>query len=100
VEAEMAAISANKTGLVFGLLVGGGHVLWSLLVALYLAQPVIDFVFWMHFIKPTFVVEAFGIDRAVVLVAVTSVVGYVAGYCFAFLWNRIRKQDTAFSRPA
>ena len=25
----------------------------------FLAQPIIDFLFWMHFIKPVFVIEPF-----------------------------------------
>ncbi len=96
----MGMISANKAGLVFGLLVGGWHFLWLLLVGLQLTQPVIDFVFWMHFIKPTFVVEAFGFDRAVVLVSVAAALGYVAGYCFGFPWNRLRRQNAVSARSA
>lgn len=96
----METIGANKAGLVVGLLLGGWHFLWSLIVALHVAQPVIDFVFWMHFMRPIVVVEEFSFVRAIVLIVVTSALGYVAGYCFGFLWNRIRKQDTLFSRSA
>ena len=92
----MGAISANKAGLVVGSLAGGWHLLWSILVALHMAQPVIDFVFWMHFIKPTFVIEPFSFDRAIVLIVVTSVVGYVMGGCFGLLWNRLRGQNAPF----
>ena len=93
----MGAISANKAGLVVGSLVGGWHLLWAILVALQVAQPVIDFVFWMHFIKPTFVIEPFSFDRAIVLIVVTAVVGYAAGCCFGLLWNRLRRQDAPFA---
>ena len=67
-------INVGKAGLVLGALLGGLHVGWALLVALKWAQPVIDFAFWMHFIKPLYVIEPFEIARAVILVMVTSTV--------------------------
>jgi hypothetical protein len=87
----MQTINPIKVGLALGVLVGGWHVLWSLLVALHWAQAVIDFVLWMHFIKPVYVVEDFSIGRALILIAITSVVGYAVGHCFGLVWNRIRR---------
>jgi hypothetical protein len=82
-------ISQHKAGLVVAALLGGWHLLWSSLVAVGLAQPLIDFVFWMHFIKPVYVVEPFSVGRAAILVAVTATVGYAVGFLFALLWNRM-----------
>lgn len=72
-----AHINVGKAGLVLGAVIGGWHLCWSMLVALRLAQPVIDFVFWMHFIKPIYVIEPFAIVRAAILLILTAAVGFV-----------------------
>ncbi len=80
-----------KVGFVVAMLFGAWHLLWALLVALHLAQPIIDFVFWLHFIKPVFVVEPFSAVRALVLLVTTALIGYVLGAVFALLWNRLHR---------
>jgi hypothetical protein len=87
----MNQISPNKAALAVGALFGAWHLAWSLLVALGVAQPLIDFLFWIHFIKPVYVIEPFEIGRAVILIAVTVAIGYVIGLFFAILWNRIHR---------
>jgi hypothetical protein len=87
----MSTVNPGKAGLVFALLLGGWHAIWSILVAVGFAQWVIDFVFWMHFIKPVFAIEPFDLARMLVLLAVTSALGFVIGYTLAWLWNRMHK---------
>jgi hypothetical protein len=87
----MTNINPNKAGLAVGALLGAWHLTWSLLVALGLAQPLIDFLFWIHFIKPVYVIEPFEIARAAILIAVTAGIGYVTGLVFALLWNRLHR---------
>jgi hypothetical protein len=87
----MTDINPNKAGLAVGALFGAWHLTWSLLVAFGLAQSLIDFLFWIHFIKPVYVIEPFEIGRAALLVAVTVAIGYVIGLVFAILWNRIQR---------
>lgn len=84
-------IGMAKAGLVIGCLTGGWHVCWSIFVAIGVAQPVIDFVFWMHFIKPVYVIEPFEVGRAAVLVVVTGLLGFAIGSAFALVWNVSRK---------
>jgi MFS superfamily sulfate permease-like transporter len=85
----MSAIHPLRAGLVLGAVIGLWHLVWSLLVAIGWAQPVIDFVFWMHFLKPAYMVQPFNAATAVILVAVTALVGFVIGVVFGAIWNWI-----------
>jgi hypothetical protein len=82
-------VDPHKTALVLAALFGGWHLIWSVLVLAGWAQPVIDFVFWMHFLRPVYVVEPFAIGRSLILIGVTAGIGGTIGYGFAWLWNRI-----------
>jgi hypothetical protein len=84
-------INVFKAGLVLGAVIGGWHLCWSILVALRWAQRVIDFVFWMHFIKPIYAIEPFEIGRAAILIIVTAGVGLVFGSVFALVWNALHR---------
>lgn len=87
-------VSVHKLGLVFAIFLAGWHVVWSVLVLLHWAQPVIDFVFWLHFIMPPYRVGAFVAWRAGALIAVTAMLGYVLGSLVAGIWNWVH-QDSA-----
>lgn len=82
-------ISANKVGLAFGGLLGLWHLLWSLLVAFGLAQPLLDWIFELHMISPPYMVLPFSFSSASMLVVVTTVFGYVVGYACAIIWNNL-----------
>jgi hypothetical protein len=85
----MRAIHPIKAGVTLGALVGGWHLCWSLLVAVGWAQPLINFIFWMHFIQPVYVIRPFNLGIAVVLVVVTSAAGFLLAYVFSLIWNRL-----------
>jgi hypothetical protein len=80
-------VNPLRTGLVFGVFVALMHAGWSALVALRLAQPLIDFIFRVHFLTPILQVEAFDGVRAALLVGVTFAVAFAAGILAAGLWN-------------
>jgi hypothetical protein len=84
-------IDVGKAGLVLGAVIGGLHLCWSVLVALRWAQPVTDFIFWMHFIKPIYVIEPFDVARAAILLIITAGVGFLIGSAFALIWNAVHK---------
>ena len=88
----MQTLSPNKTGLVFGTFLGAWHTIWAALVAVGWAQPIINFVFWMHMIKPVYVIGPFSFWIALMLIAVTATIGYVGGLVLAALWNRLNRE--------
>ncbi|MDE1919778.1 MAG: hypothetical protein KGH56_03785 [Patescibacteria group bacterium] len=84
-------INPKKAALTAGAFIGGWHLVWSILVALGWAQAIVDFVLWMHMINLPYVVKPFDLSAAVTLVLITTLAGYVFGYIFAKIWNRMHR---------
>jgi hypothetical protein len=87
----MGTVNPNKAGLTVGVMLGGWHFLWALLVAAGWAQAIINFVFRIHFLTPAWTVEGFHTGLAVTLVLVTAALGYASGYVLCVLWNRLHR---------
>ncbi len=83
-------LNSHKTGLAVGSFFGLWHLIWSLLVALGLAKPLIDFILGLHFIQYSYSLAPFSLGTAALLVIITALVGYVAGWVFATLWNKLK----------
>ena len=81
----------NKLGLVFGGFSGLAHLVWSGLVILGLAQPLINFIFKLHMIEPAYQVLPFSLKKAAALVVLTSFVGYLAGWLIGAIWNKVHQ---------
>lgn len=84
----MHQLNAQKAGLTLGALFGLIHLVWSLLVAFGWAQAYLDFVLGMHMLQNPYVVQVFSAGKAIVLIVITAVIGYVVGWVFAKLWNK------------
>ena len=80
-------IEPVRTGVIFGLFLTLVHAGWILLVALGWAQPLMDFVFWAHFITPPYSVAAFDAGRASMLLILVLGAGFALGALAAGLWN-------------
>jgi len=78
-----------SVGLALGLFLAGFHALWASLVLIGAAQPLINFIFLLHMIRPPYVVEPFSFGSAVALVIVTGVMGFVVGSVLGLLWDRL-----------
>lgn len=87
----MHHINPHKTGMAVGAFLGLFHLVWAVLVALGWAQGIYDFILWAHMIKLPLVVQSFDMAAAVTLVILTAVMGYVFGYVYAVLFNRMHR---------
>jgi len=88
----MERADAVRIGLASGLAMGLAHLAWCGVVALGAAPWVIRVIFGLHFIRPPFEVTPFDLATAALLVGLTALVGFIAGWLFASIWN-------AFGRP-
>ena len=86
-EVAMNHLSPHTTGLALGGLLGFIHLLWALLVFAGVAQGALNFVFRMHMLTTGITVDAFSFTRAIGLIVMTFVIGYVVGWLFAKVWN-------------
>jgi len=87
----MNHLNPTKTGLALGKLLGGLHLIWAILVALGLAQAVVNFSMWAHMVSVPFVVQTFVLSAAITVVVVATIVGYILGYVFAKIWNWLHR---------
>jgi hypothetical protein len=85
-------VSPNRVGLVIAALISGWHILWALLILGGWAQPILDFIFWAHMIKPVYIVQPFNPVAAVILIVLTAAIGYAFGFAGALIWNRLRRE--------
>lgn len=83
----MKIINPFKLGAASGAVLGGLHVIWALLVAVGLAQPLLDLILEGHFILPALRVGVFDLATACGMVAVAAAIGFVAGYLLAICIN-------------
>jgi len=90
----MVKLNNSKTGLVLGLFFAIVHAVWALLVLIIPAnlQNFIDWAFKLHFLEPIYTITSFNLVNAVLLLIVTFVCGYVLGWVFAAVWNKLVKK--------
>ncbi len=76
-----------RMGIALGCFVATLHVVWSLLILTGLAQPLVNFIFWVHMLNVPVQVQPFEFGIAALLVGVTWCVGFGFGFVFSVIWN-------------
>ena len=84
-------LHTHKTGIAVAALAVAGHVAWSIVVVLGFGQWWVDFILGLHFMQVPVTILPFNFVTAVELWVVVAIVGYVLGYIFATIWNRVQK---------
>jgi hypothetical protein len=76
-------------------MIGLWHAMWAGLVALGVAQALMDFILHLHFVSLPLRIEPFDFPRAAMLVGVTSLIGFAFGVIAAWVWNALHPQMKA-----
>ena len=84
-------VNSIKLGIAFGALLGATHLSWALLIALGWAQSLMDFVFWMHFIRPIYAIQPFSLSTAATLVVFSTVSGFFIAFVFGVILNELHR---------
>jgi len=84
-------MNGHKLGLTLGSFAGLVHLVWVILVALGIAQPLADWTHKMHFLESSYAVMPFSAGGAIGLVLLALVVGYIVGRILAAIWNWVNR---------
>lgn len=87
----MKTLQAQKAGLATGLFLAIIHLGWVIIVALGWGQTLHDSIMRIHMIQSPTTIGPFTATNAIALVLMALVVGYVLGWLFATVWNRINR---------
>ncbi len=85
-------IDKNHLGLVLGTFFAVLHAAWAILVASGRGQAYIDWIMPLHFIDNLYTVTSFNTGSALLLIVFAFVGGYITGWLFAAVWNKIEKK--------
>lgn len=82
----------HKVALATAGILASWHAVWSVLVATGAGQTIYDFILWAHMIHLPVTIGPFEATAAGTLIIVTAIIGYVAGYSGAMIWNAAHRQ--------
>ena len=81
-------MSLFRTTLIGGLCLSSLHFCWVILVALGIAQPLLDLVFKLHMLNSVFQVQPFNVVYALGLLCITFLIGCMYGALFYVIKNK------------
>ena len=85
----MEKMNPMKVGVLFGVVFGVVHLLWAILIATQYAKPLMDWILKLHFISMPYSVMPINFMTAIMLVVVTTIIGYIFGVLFAWIYNML-----------
>lgn len=83
----MNSVNSHKVGLVLGGVLAIWHAIWALMVLFGVAKLFLDWIFGLHFLNFTYSINPFAIGKAILLIIVTGIIGYIFGFIIGWLWN-------------
>lgn len=85
-------LNKNHVGLTVGLFVAFMHLIWAIIIIAGLGQSYLNWIFPLHSISNVFSVIPFSLTNAIILIIISFVGGYIFGWLFAALYNKIAKR--------
>ncbi len=76
-----------RTGVALGCFAATLHIVWSLLVLIGWAQPLVNFIFWVHMLSVPVQVQPFDLGIATLLIGVTWCAGFGFGVVLSVIWK-------------
>jgi hypothetical protein len=83
-------INANRLGLTVGYFAALMHLVLIILVALGIANAYLGWILPLHFLSLDVSFVAFDLLTAIMLLIAAFVGGYVAGWVFAYIYNKVK----------
>jgi len=85
-------IKPSKLALTLGIFFAVVHAVWAIIVGLGYGEKFMNWILGLHFVGTPMLIGGFSIGRALVLIVVTFVIGYILGWLFAAIWNKVDKK--------
>ncbi|MBI5457329.1 hypothetical protein HY971_01205 [Candidatus Kaiserbacteria bacterium] len=81
--------NAHKAGLVGAIMLGGFHVVFSVLILLGWAQPLVNFSMWAHMVQSGPAFLPFDAVASLTVIVVAACIGYAVGFILSTVWNKV-----------
>ncbi len=89
----MARNRPLRLGIALCVLMIAAHAVWVMCVSVGWAQPLMDFIFRLHFIDPPYHILRFDIITALELLSFTGLMGLFGGYLIGLVLDATRGED-------
>ena len=84
----MTKLNQKQVALTLGTFLALMHLVWAILVAVGVAQSLVNWSIGLHMMSFQFTVGAFSLVSAIELIVVAFIIGSIVGFVFATIWNK------------